>query len=52
VFRSESFCDGNLASCRAGDIIQLERKAYFKVDVSYKEGKAAVLFNIPTGKTK
>lgn len=49
-FRSEALCDSNLAGCKAGDIIQLERKGYFRVDTAYKDGKAAVLFKIPTGK--
>jgi glutamyl-tRNA synthetase len=51
-FRSAAFCDGNLAACKTGDIIQLERKGYFRVDALYKDGKAAVLFNIPIGKTR
>lgn len=50
-FWTAAFCDANLATCRMGDIIQLERKGYFRVDAPYKDGKAAVLFNIPTGKT-
>lgn len=50
-FRSAAFCDANLAACKTGDIIQLERKGYFRVDAPYKDGKAAVLFSIPTGKT-
>lgn len=51
-FRTQAFCDGNLAGCVKGDIIQLERKGYYRVDTPYKDGEAAVLFNIPTGKTK
>ncbi|OBT50979.1 hypothetical protein VE04_09035 [Pseudogymnoascus sp. 24MN13] len=50
-FWTAAFFDANLATCRMGDIIQLERKGYFRVDTPYKDGKAAVLFNIPTGKT-
>ncbi|OBT66700.1 hypothetical protein VE03_03883 [Pseudogymnoascus sp. 23342-1-I1] len=50
-FRSAAFCDANLAACKAGDIIQLERKGCFRVDEPYKDGNAAVLFSIPTGKT-
>jgi glutamyl-tRNA synthetase len=34
-FRSAAFCDGNLAACKTGDIIQLERKGYFRVDAPY-----------------
>jgi len=34
------------------DIIQLERKGYFRVDKPAKDGKGLVLFGIPTGRTK
>lgn len=51
--------DPELASLKKGDIIQLQRKGYFKVDVAYKPaseitGKAqpCILFNIPDGHNK
>ncbi|EEH39882.1 glutamyl-tRNA synthetase [Paracoccidioides lutzii Pb01] len=50
-FRSEAFADCNVAGLAEGDIIQFERKGYFRLDRPYKEGKPAVFFNIPTGKT-
>jgi glutamyl-tRNA synthetase len=34
------------------DIIQLERKGYYRVDRAAGAGKPLVLFGIPTGKTK
>ena len=49
-FRSEAFADGNVAALREHDIIQFERKGYFRVDRAFQHGKPAVLFNIPTGK--
>lgn len=49
-FRSEALIDGNGVDLKADDIIQLERKGYYRVDRPYKDGKPAVLFNIPTGK--
>ena len=50
-FHAEAFADCNIPEVRAGDIIQLERKGYFRCDRAYGgEGKPAVLFNIPTGK--
>ncbi|WEW55211.1 glutamate--tRNA ligase [Emydomyces testavorans] len=50
-FRSEVLGDCNVADLAEGDIIQFERKGYFRVDRPYKDGQPAVFFNIPTGKT-
>jgi glutamyl-tRNA synthetase len=50
-FRSEAWADCNVANLAESDIIQLERKGYFRVDRPYKDGQPAILFNIPTGKT-
>lgn len=46
--------DVNMSSLKKGDIIQLERKGYFIVDVPYggSADKPAVLFSIPDGRTK
>ncbi|XP_077300381.1 glutamyl-prolyl-tRNA synthetase [Arctopsyche grandis] len=51
--------DPSLASLKKGDIIQLQRKGFFKVDVGYKPateitGRAqpCILFHIPDGHTK
>lgn len=49
-FRTEALADGNVADLHENDIIQFERKGYFRVDRPFVHGKAAVLFNIPTGK--
>lgn len=49
-FRSEALADCNVSSLVEDDIIQFERKGYFRVDRAYKEGQPAILFNIPTGK--
>lgn len=50
-FRVEAWADCNVANLKADDIIQFERKGYFRVDRAFQNGKPAVLFNIPTGKT-
>ena len=50
-FRDSAVADGNVAALKQGDIIQFERKGFFRVDRPYADGKPAVLFNIPTGKT-
>ncbi|KAL3423157.1 glutamyl-tRNA synthetase [Phlyctema vagabunda] len=51
-FKSSALVDCNATELKENDIIQLERKGYFRVDKSAKDGKGLVLFNIPTGKTK
>ncbi|KAI3405144.1 GUS1 [Candida oxycetoniae] len=50
-FHTKAIADLNVAKLQAGDIIQFERKGYYRVDVPYKEGQPAVLFTIPDGKT-
>ena len=49
-FRSEAFADENVAELKKDDIIQFERKGYYRVDRPFQNGKPAVLFAIPTGK--
>ncbi|KAI1443002.1 glutamyl-tRNA synthetase [Annulohypoxylon stygium] len=50
----EAFCDEGVAKLKKDDIIQLERRGYYRVDKGYDEGdeKKVVLFCIPTGKSK
>lgn len=52
----EAWCDEGVATLKKDDIIQLERRGYYRVDKGIpdcKEGeeKKVVLFCIPTGKT-
>jgi glutamyl-tRNA synthetase len=47
-FRSEALVDSNLLDVAEGDIIQLERKGYYRVDKAPADGQPAVLFSIPT----
>lgn len=49
-FRTEALADGNVTELKENDIVQIERKGYFRVDRAFLHGKPAVLFNIPTGK--
>ncbi|KZF20307.1 glutamyl-tRNA synthetase [Xylona heveae TC161] len=51
-FRTSAVADCNVADLKADDIIQFERKGYYRVDKPFQHGQPAVLFNIPTGKTK
>lgn len=50
LFRTETLADGNVAGLKEDDIIQFERKGYFRVDRAFKHGEKAVMFCIPTGK--
>ena len=49
-FRTEGVADENVAELQKDEIIQFERKGYFRVDRPFKHGEPAVLFAIPTGK--
>lgn len=49
-FRTDALADYNVAELQKDDIIQFERKGYFRVDRPFQHGEPAVLFNIPTGK--
>ncbi|CAF9903761.1 MAG: hypothetical protein ALECFALPRED_002965 [Alectoria fallacina] len=51
-FCTEVLADCNVASLVTGDIIHFERKGYFRVDQPLFDDKPAVIFEIPTGKTK
>ncbi|KAI0017148.1 tRNA synthetases class I, catalytic domain-containing protein [Xylariomycetidae sp. FL0641] len=50
----EAWCDEGVTNLKRDDIIQLERRGYYRVDKAYDDGneKKIVLFCIPTGKTK
>lgn len=50
-FHSNAFADANVRDMKAGDVIQFERKGYYRLDQPYVEGKEAVFFTIPDGKT-
>ncbi|KAI5305513.1 hypothetical protein KEM56_004231, partial [Ascosphaera pollenicola] len=50
LFRTKAVADCNVAAVKKGDIIQFDRKGFYVVDEE-KDGKPAVLFAIPTGKT-
>lgn len=51
-FRDSGVADCNVAHLKVGDIIQFDRKGYYRVDRAFAPGAAAVFFNIPTGKAK
>lgn len=51
-YRTSVLADCNAAGLNADAIIQFDRKGFFRVDTPYKHGKPAIMFQIPTGKTK
>lgn len=51
-FPSEAIADVNVRDLKVGDIIQFERKGYYRVDEDLSTGKELVLFTIPDGKKK
>ena len=54
ITQSAALCDPCLRTVQAGEVIQLERKGFFRVDTPYdgSADKPAVLFLIPDGKGK
>jgi glutamyl-tRNA synthetase len=51
-FKTYAVADCNVGDVMQDDIIQFERKGYFRCDQAPSPGVAGVFFNIPTGKTK
>lgn len=50
--RIAAVADCNVAELKEDEIIQFDRKGFFRVDKALKHGEPAVFFQIPTGKTK
>ncbi|KAJ5381481.1 glutamate--tRNA ligase cytoplasmic [Penicillium cataractarum] len=50
--REPALADSNVAQFKEGDIMQFDRKGFYRVDRAYSPGSPAVFFNIPTGKAK
>ncbi|KAF3904084.1 hypothetical protein ABW20_dc0106374 [Dactylellina cionopaga] len=49
-FRVDAVADMNVRDVQQGEIIQFERKGYYRCDTAWKEGVKPVFFCIPTGK--
>lgn len=49
-FKSEAYADLNVKDLAKGDVIQFERKGYYRVDTPYNDSQEMVLFTIPDGK--
>lgn len=52
-FRTDALADCNVSDVQANDIIQFERKGYYRCDRAVDaDGSPAIFFKIPTGKAK
>lgn len=49
--RTEALADCNVVNIKENDIIQFERKGYYRCDRPMRAGNPAIFFGIPTGKT-
>ena len=49
-FKTECVADCNVAGLAEGDIVQFDRKGYFRIDRAFKHGESVMAFQIPTGK--
>jgi glutamyl-tRNA synthetase len=50
--RTVAVADCNVADLKVDDIVQFDRKGFFRIDRAFKHGEAVVAFQIPTGKSK
>ncbi|CAK3940971.1 glutamate--tRNA ligase, cytoplasmic [Lecanosticta acicola] len=48
--KTEALADCNVASLKEDDIVQFDRKGFFRIDKAFKHGESVVAFQIPTGK--
>lgn len=51
-FKTEALADCNVASLKEDDIVQFDRKGFFRIDRAFKHGESVVAFQIPTGREK
>ncbi|KAF2742212.1 glutamyl-tRNA synthetase [Sporormia fimetaria CBS 119925] len=49
---TKAIADCNVAELKEGDVIQFDRKGYFRIDKPYQHGQDVVAFLIPTGRGK
>lgn len=48
--KTEALADCNVAELKEDDIVQFDRKGYFRIDRAMKGGESVIAFQIPTGK--
>ncbi len=51
-FTTKAVADCNVADIKVDDVMQFDRKGYFRCDQAATDGSGAVFFQIPTGKSK
>ena len=49
-FKTEALADCNVADLKEDDIVQFDRKGYFRIDRAFKHGESVQAFQIPTGR--
>ena len=49
-FKTEAVGDCNVAELKEGDIVQFDRKGFFRIDRPFKHGESVLAFQIPTGR--
>ncbi|KAJ9629902.1 glutamate--tRNA ligase [Taxawa tesnikishii (nom. ined.)] len=50
--KTEALADCNVAELKEGDVMQFDRKGFYRVDRPFRNGEPALFFQIPTGKAK
>jgi glutamyl-tRNA synthetase len=50
--RTKAMADCNVADLKVDDIVQFDRKGFFRIDRAFAHGEPVVAFQIPTGKSK
>lgn len=51
-FKTEALADCNVAGLKVDDIVQFDRKGFFRIDRAFKHGESVVAFQIPTSGKK
>ncbi|KAF1847884.1 glutamyl-tRNA synthetase [Cucurbitaria berberidis CBS 394.84] len=51
-FRTKAVADCNAAELKVDDIVQFDRKGFFRIDRAFAHNEPIVAFQVPTGKSK
>jgi glutamyl-tRNA synthetase len=50
--KTEALADCNVAGLKENDIVQFDRKGFFRIDKAFQHGQSVIAFQIPTGKNQ